>query len=117
MTFFSLLVLMTAPSKEWVAVTETELVGTHYGGEWSVALEDIAEVEVLKERPPLHRVAGTGMESALTGQFNADGWGRVTVCIDPRTGPWLLVTAADGKLFLFGASEEGAAEEIAANLP
>lgn len=100
-----------------LAVTETELVGSHYGGEWSVALEDIAEVEVLKERPPLRRVAGTGMESALTGQFNADGWGRVTVCIDPRMGPWLLVTAEDGKLYLFGASEEGAVEEIAANLP
>lgn len=97
-------------------VTETELVGSHYGKEWSVALEDIGSVEVLKERPPLRRVAGTGMESALTGQFNADGWGRVTVCIDPRTGPWLLVTAEDGKLFLFGASEEGAAEEIAAKL-
>ena len=97
-------------------VTETEIIGSHYGGEWSVALEDIGSVEVLKERPPLRRVAGTGMESALTGQFNADGWGRVTVCIDPRTGPWLLVTAEDGKLFLFGASEEGAVEEIAAKL-
>lgn len=97
-------------------VTETEIIGSHYGGEWSVALEDIGSVEVLKERPPLRRVAGTGMESALTGQFNADGWGRVTVCIDPRTGPWLLVTAEDGKLFLFGASEEGAAEKIAAKL-
>lgn len=97
-------------------VTETEIIGSHYGGEWSVALEDIGSVEVLKERPPLRRVAGTGMESALTGQFNADGWGRVTVCIDPRTGPWLLVTAGDGKLFLFGASEEGAVEEIAAKL-
>lgn len=97
-------------------VTETEIIGSHYGGEWSVALEDIKEVRVLKERPPLRRVAGTGMESALTGQFNADGWGRVTVCIDPRTGPWLLVTAVDGKLYLFGASEEGAVEEISAKL-
>ena len=99
-----------------LAVTETELVGSHYGGEWRVALEDIAEVEVLEERPPLRRGAGTGMESALTGQFNADGWGRVTVCIDPRTGPWLLVTAEDGTRYLFGASEAGAAAEIAALL-
>ena len=90
-------------------VTETELVGSHYGGHWSVALEDIAEIQVLPERPKLRRVAGTGMESALTGQFNADGWGRVTVCIDPRTGPWLLVTAEDGTRYLFGASEAGAA--------
>ena len=94
-------------------VTETELVGSHYGGHWSVALEDIAEIQVLPERPKLRRVAGTGMENALTGQFSAEDWGRVTVCLDPRTGPWLLVTAEDGTLYLFGASEEGAAAEIA----
>ena len=94
-------------------VTETELVGSYFGGEWSVTLEDIAEIQVLPERPKLRRVAGTGMENALTGQFSAEDWGRVTVCIDPRTGPWLLVTAEDGTLYLFGASEEGAAAEIA----
>ena len=99
-----------------LAVTETELVGSHYGGEWRVGLGGIGSVEVLEERPLLRRVAGTGMDSALTGQFNADGWGRVTCCIDPRTGPWLLVTAEDGTRYLFGASEEGAVEEIAAKL-
>lgn len=99
-----------------LTVTDTELVGSHYGGEWSVALEDIAEVHILEERPQLRRVAGTGMESALTGQFNADSWGRVTCCIDPRTGPWLLVRQRDGQLFLFGSSEAGAAEAAAARL-
>lgn len=97
-------------------VTETELVGSYFGGEWSVTLEDIAEIQVLPERPKLRRVAGTGMENALTGQFSAEDWGRVTVCIDPRTGPWLLVTAEDGTLYLFGASQADAVEEIAAKL-
>ena len=97
-------------------VTKTELVGTYFGGEWSVTLEDIAEIQVLPERPKLRRVAGTGMENALTGQFSAEDWGRVTVCIDPRTGPWLLVTAEDGTLYLFGASQADAVEEIAAKL-
>ena len=97
-------------------VTETELVGSHYGGHWSVALEDIENVQLLEERPKLYRVAGTGMETALTGQFNSDEWGRMTICLDPRMGPWLLVEDFSGKLFLFGASEEGAVEEIAASL-
>lgn len=97
-------------------VTETELVGSYFGGEWSVTLEDIAEIQVLPERPKLRRVAGTGMENALTGQFSTEDWGRVTVCIDPRTGPWLLVTAEDGTLYLFGASQADAVEEIAAKL-
>ena len=98
-------------------VTDSEITGIHqYDGRWSVALEDIAEIEVIDELPRLRRVAGTGLDSALTGRFTADGWGNVTLCIDPRTGPWLLVTDVEGNLFLFGASEAGAAAEIAAAL-
>ena len=99
-----------------LAVTDTELTGSHYTGRWSVALEDIGSVEVIETRPQLRRIAGTGMDSALTGQFNADGWGRITCCIDPRTGPWLKVTTVDGSIFLLGSSEAGAVEEIAAKL-
>ena len=97
-------------------VTEDAIIGSHYGGHWRVALADIAEVELIEQRPRLFRVAGTGMDSALTGQFNADGWGRITCCIDPRTGPWLRILTTDGKIFLFGASREGAAEAAAAAL-
>jgi len=95
-------------------VTETELAGSHFNGRWSVELADIVEVQLVEQLPRLRRVAGTGMDNALTGLFDAEGWGRVTLCIDPRTGPWLRVTAADGRLFLFGSSAEGAAAEILA---
>lgn len=97
-------------------VTEAEIVGSHYGGHWSVALADIAEVEVIEKLPRLTRVAGTGMETACTGQFSSSEWGRVTLCINPQAGPWLLVKDSNGKLFLFGAGEEGTVEEIAASL-
>lgn len=97
-------------------VTETEIVGSHYGGHWRVALADIAEAEVIEDLPRLTRVAGTGMETACTGQFNSSEWGRVTLCINPQVGPWLLVKDSNGKLFLFGSGEEGAVEEIAASL-
>ncbi len=99
-----------------LAVTESALEGSHYGGTWSVALDDIAEVCILEECPRLRRISGSGLDNALTGQYNADGWGRVTCCIDPRTGPWLLVRQRDGRLFLFGSSEAGAAEAVAARL-
>lgn len=100
-----------------LAVTETEIVGSHYGGHWSVALEDIASVELLEERPRLSRVVGTGMDSALTGTFDSKEWGRLTCCLDPRTGPWLLVTRTDGRVYLFGSSAQGEAEKILSALP
>ena len=98
-------------------VTEDALTGSHYGGHWSVALEVIAEIEVIEDRPRLSRIAGTGMDNALTGKFSADGWGQITCCIDPRTGPWLKVTAVDGQIFLFGSSEEGVVETVSSLLP
>lgn len=88
-------------------MTDTEIVGSHFGGHWSVALEDVESVQYLEERPVLRRVAGTGMDNVLTGNYKADGWGKVTVCIDPRKGPWLLVEKTDGSLYLFGGGENG----------
>lgn len=94
-------------------VTDTEIVGTHYGGHWNVALSDVADVQLLTERPALRRVSGTGLDNALTGKFKADGWGSVTVCIDPREGPWLLITTQDGALYLFGSTDPASVTEAA----
>lgn len=93
-------------------VTETELAGSHYGGRWSVALADIQSVELLEELPQLRRVSGTGMSSAMTGTYRSNEWGRLICCLDPRTGPWLLVTQANGQIYLFGSSTQGEAERI-----
>lgn len=97
-------------------VTEAELAGSHFGGRWSVEREDIRSAELVDELPALRKVAGTGMDSALTGQFHADGWGPVTLCIDPRTGPWLLVELEDGGIYLFGSSSPGGAKQAMAML-
>ena len=97
-------------------VTETELTASHYGGHWSVTLADIQSVELLEELPQLRRVSGTGMGNAMTGAYRSDEWGRFTCCIDPRTGPWLLVTRTDGEICLFGSSTNGEVEKILSEL-
>lgn len=97
-------------------LTETELVGSHFGGTWRVALADIQSAALVEELPRLTRTMGTGLSNACTGQFSSREWGRVTLCINPQVGPWLLVTAGDGTLYLFGSSEAGAVETVAAKL-
>lgn len=99
-----------------LAVTETGLTASHFSSEWSLSRAEIQSAELLDELPPLSRVAGTGLDSALTGTFRSEPWGRFTCCIDPRTGPWLLVTARDGTIYLFGASEPGGTEAVWAAL-
>ena len=57
---------------------------------------------------------GTGMDTVLKGRFTSQDWGSLELCLDPRTGPWLLVTTAEGERFLFGAP--GATAQVAAAL-
>ena len=97
-------------------VTETELAGSHFGGHWSVALADIQSAELVEELPQISRVAGTGMSSAQTGAYRCAEWGGFTCCIDPRMGPWLLVTGTDGSVYLLGSSAQGGAEAALAAL-
>lgn len=91
-----------------LAVTEEAVVASHHGTEYRVALEDVDTVELLEELPPMRRVSGTGLDSARTGKFSSDAWGRFTCCVDPRTGPWLLIREEDGDLFLFGGTQNTA---------
>lgn len=97
-------------------LTETELTGSHYGSRWSVALADIQSAELIEELPPLRRRAGTGLDNAMTGTYSSDEWEQFTCCIDPRTGPWLLVTRTDGEICLFGSSTNGEVEKILSEL-
>ena len=72
--------------------------------------------ELVEELPQISRVAGTGMSSAQTGAYRCAEWGGFTCCIDPRMGPWLLVTGTDGSVYLFGSSAQGGAEAALAAL-
>lgn len=94
-----------------LAVTETEIVGSHYGSEYSVKLTDIESTELLTQLPPIRRLSGTAMESAETGSWSSDEWGRFTCCIDPRVGPWLLIKTKNGSTYLFGSSAVGVAAD------
>ncbi len=89
-----------------LVVTETELVASHYGTEYVVALEDIQSAHRLEELPVIRRVSGAGMPNAKTGTWSGRDWGRVTCCVDPRTGPWLLVETTEGKRYLLNSTEE-----------
>ena len=96
-----------------LAVTETEITGSHYHSAYSVALEDIESAQLLTELPKMSRTAGNTVKSARTGSWRSNEWGAFTCCIDPRTGPWLLIETESGALYLFGSSTEGVTEAVA----
>ena len=93
------------------AVLEARHSGTHY----EIPLAEIVSVDVLEELPSMVKVAGTGLEGVRKGQYTAGEYGRVTACIDPRTGPWLLVTDDEGEQYLLGDSD-GTTAQVAAAL-
>lgn len=99
-----------------LTVTDTQLVASRFGREYALPLEDIAAVQRLEELPEMHRVSGSGMENVRSGVWTCGDWGRVTCCVDPRTGPWLLVELTDGGRYLLNSAEpaetEGAYRQI-----
>ena len=86
------------------------LEARHSGSRYDIPLGDIQSVEVLEELPSMSKIIGTGMPSVKKGQYNAEGYGQVTACLDPRTGPWLLITGTDGERYLLGDRDGDAAE-------
>ena len=92
-----------------LTLTGTALTATHSGTRYEIPLEQIREEELLEELPDIHRVAGTAMDTVDKGRWRCDEYGALPVCLDPRTGPWLLVTTVE-TTYLVGAGDGGARE-------
>ena len=96
-----------------LALTDTALVASHSGTRYEIPLEEMDSVELLEELPHIRRVAGTAMETVNKGRWRCDEYGALTACLDPRTGPWLLVRAGE-TTWLVGSSDGGAGKVYAA---
>ena len=86
-----------------LTLTETTLEAKHGWDDYEISLEDVAQVQLLQEEPAgLRRIAGTAMDTVLKGRYQSNAYDKLTLCMDPRTGPWLLVTMEDGTMYLVG---------------
>ena len=100
--------MLTAPQP--LKIEEGTLLAESWGRDYALPLEEVRSAELIDELPKnMVRVMGTGADAILKGRFSTD-WGNATLCLDPRTGPWLKVTMTDGKLYLLGGADSGAAE-------
>lgn len=90
-------------------LTQTHLVAGHARSEYEIPLDEIRKVELHSTKPAgLVRVAGTAMETVLKGKFSGGGYGAITLCMDPRTGPWILVAGEGSDRWLLGGTENTA---------
>ena len=96
-----------------LTLTDTALVAAHAGTRYEIPLEEIQRAELLEELPAIRRVAGTAMDTVDKGRWRCDAYGSLTVCLDPRTGPWLLVETEE-TTWLVGAGDGTSGETYTA---
>ena len=94
-----------------ISISTEAVVSTHTGVEYEVPLDSIVHVEYVAEKPKLKRTAGTGMESVQKGRFGTP-WGSASICVDPRTLPYIYLETNEGKRYLFGASDAAETEAV-----
>lgn len=96
-----------------LTLTDTALVAAHAGTRYEIPLEEIQRAELLEELPAIRRVAGTAMDTVDKGRWRCEAYGSLTVCLDPRTGPWLLVETEE-TTWLVGAGDGTSGETYTA---
>lgn len=98
-------------------MSETALAASYGRSAYGIAVEDIAEVELLDALPEkLARVGGTGAETLLKGKFRSPEYGSMTLCLDPQCPPFLLIKTESGQYFLFGTRTKEITEQVFAQL-
>lgn len=90
-----------------LTLTDTALVAEHGWDHYEIPLADVDQVQLLQEEPEgLRRIAGTAMDNVYKGRYQSDEYDKITVCMDPQEGPWLLITMDDGTVYLVGNGAE-----------
>ena len=96
-----------------LTLTDTALVAAHSSTRYEIPLDTIRSVERLEELPDIRRVAGTAMDTVDKGRWRCEEYGPLTVCLAPRTGPWLLIKTGETS-YLVGSGDGSAGETYAA---
>lgn len=90
-------------------LTDTHLVAIHANTEYEIPLDEIRKVELHENVPVgLTRVAGTALPNVKKGRFSGGGYGSISLCMDPRTGPWIIVIGEGTDRWLLGGTENTA---------
>lgn len=92
-------------------ITESAIVSTHTGIEYEIPLDDIIYIEYVAEKPALRRTAGTGMETVQKGRYSTP-WGSASICLDPRTAPYIYIETSENKRYLFGSADAAETEWV-----
>jgi uncharacterized membrane protein len=74
---------------------------------YSVPLADIQQVELLEVLPHTTRTYGTGMDTLLKGRFRVEGVGSVSLCLNPKVPPFILIRTQD-RAYIFGEADGAA---------
>ena len=107
MPLFGVWALMEERAPVTLTLTDTALVAKHGWDTYEIPLADVDQVQLLQEEPEgLRRIAGTAMDNVYKGRYQSDEYDKITVCMDPREGPWLLITMDDGTVYLVGDGAE-----------
>ena len=96
-----------------LTVTDNAVTGINGRTEYVIDLDDVESVQLLDKLPEgLARNFGTGMPNLLKGDFSTPELGHMKTCLDPTVPPFLLIETEEGKLYLLGSREAGAAEAV-----
>ena len=98
-----------------LTVADHVVIAAHTGKEYEIPVDTITQVEYVDTLPAIRRVAGTGMDTVQKGNYKTP-WGSARVCLDPRTGPYLHITTADGREYLLGSSDSAETETVYARI-
>lgn len=82
------------------------VVAAQVGEVCRVPLSEIEDARILDTLPACSRIWGTGMENLLKGSFDVAGFGVCQLCLNPQSGPYLLLDTAHETYLLGGPGVE-----------
>ncbi|MCL2006871.1 MAG: hypothetical protein FWG77_02180 [Treponema sp.] len=92
-------------------LSETTLIARHTGNRYTIQVGEIESIELIEELPSMVRVAGTGLDNLLKGNFRAGPLGPSRVNLQPGDPPFLVIQSG-GNTYLLNDADSSVTRDV-----
>lgn len=94
-----------------IEMTETQIIVNHLKEEYTIEFADIQSVELLEELPDVSKVVGSNFPTLYKGKFRVSDIGICNLCLNPKTGHYLLINT-ENNVYILGTNDTMKISEI-----
>lgn len=94
-----------------IELTDNKLVGRHLSEEFSISIDQLQDIQLIKSLPNKYKISGTGFKTLSKGSFNVEGYGQCELLLNPQDDLFISFVY-QGEQYIISRGDQAKTQEL-----